>query len=376
MQAGPAPEPLPRLSQLAQKLVVGPGVAPAASLAVARHGPRGWAIGVGAAGRHRGSRPITPATPFDLASVTKPFVATVLARLASGEGPAMDTPLGELLEEARGTASDDVPLELLASHRSGLEAHRPLFQVLVGRRGVDRSALFAEAADARREDCTGRPPRGGFPPVYSDLGYLLLGEALARAHATPLDRLVEREVVVPLGLDAAPSRGWLGREPTFSERVAPTEHVAWRGGELVGVVHDENAWTLGGHGLSGHAGLFATAGSVARFGAALVDALAGRRSAWLPAQAALGLVRQRPGGTLRAGFDGLSPAGSSAGGVCGPSTFGHLGFTGTSLWCDPDAGAIAVLLTNRVNPSREHTAIRAARPRVHDALFTLARSGW
>jgi CubicO group peptidase (beta-lactamase class C family) len=376
MQAGPAPEPVPWLSQLAQELVVGPRVAPAASLAVARHGPGGWAVGVGAAGQRRGNRPITPATPFDLASVTKPFVATLLARLASQQGPAMDTPLGELLDEARGSASNDVPLELLLSHRSGLEAHRPLFQVLIGRRGVDRSALFAEAADARRGDCTGPPPPDGFAPVYSDLGYLLLGEALARAHATPLDRLVEREIVVPLGLDAAPSRGWLGRDPTFPERVAPTEHVAWRGGELVGVVHDENAWALGGHGLSGHAGLFATAGSLARFGAALVDALAGRRSRWLAADAAAELVRERPGGTLRAGFDGLSPEGSSAGGICGPSTFGHLGFTGTSLWCDPDAGAVAVLLTNRVNPTREHTAIRAARPRVHDALFTLARNGW
>jgi len=84
------------------------------------------------------------------------------------------------------------------------------------------------------------------------------------------------------------------------------------------------------------------------------------------------LVRERPGGTLRAGFDGKSPAGSSAGSRLGPRSFGHLGFTGTSLWIDPDARIVVSLLTNRVCPTREHLAIRAARPWVHDALFDAA----
>lgn len=369
---------LPALSRLCADAVVAPEVAPAASVAVARRGRQGWSVAVGAAGLSSpgAARSVSPDTPFDLASVTKPFVATTLARLASRAEPTLGTPLGSVLDEAVGTPSEDIPLELLAAHRAGLEAHLPLFQVLCTARAVDRAALFAEAARARRPECAGAPPPGGFAPVYSDLGYLLLGEALSRARATPLDRLVDEEVCAPLALDAASARDWLKRDPEFPARVAPTEHVAWRGGELAGVVHDENAWALGGHGLCGHAGLFATARSVALFGAAVLDALAGRRPDWLTPDAARELTRERSGGTLRAGFDGISPAGSSAGSVCGPSTFGHLGFTGTSLWCDPDAGAVAVLLTNRVNPTREHTAIRAARPVVHDALFALAARGW
>jgi CubicO group peptidase (beta-lactamase class C family) len=137
-------------------------------------------------------------------------------------------------------------------------------------------------------------------------------------------------------------------------------------------VHDENAWALSGLGLSGHAGLFGTASSVARFGAAMLDALAGRDSSWLDLGTVTPLVEPRAGGTLRAGFDGRSAEGSSAGTAFGPRAFGHLGFTGTSLWCDPDTDIVAVILTNRVNPTRDNVAIRAARPALNDALFRIA----
>jgi CubicO group peptidase (beta-lactamase class C family) len=149
----------------------------------------------------------------------------------------------------------------------------------------------------------------------------------------------------------------------------PTETVAFRGGEVRGVVHDENAWALSGHGLSGHAGLFGTAADVARFGAALVDAWLGVSDSWLGVQHLAPLLRVRPGGTLRAGFDGKSAGQSSAGTLVGPNSFGHLGFTGTSFWCDPDAVRVLVLLTNRVCPTRDNPRIRSARPAVNDALF-------
>jgi CubicO group peptidase (beta-lactamase class C family) len=149
----------------------------------------------------------------------------------------------------------------------------------------------------------------------------------------------------------------------------PTETVAFRGGEVRGIVHDENAWALSGHGLSGHAGLFGTAAGVARFGAALLDALHGRFSGWLDAASLAPLLAARPGGTLRAGFDGKSADQSSAGTLAGARSFGHLGFTGTSLWCDPDADRVLVLLSNRVCPTRNNPRIREARPAVNDALF-------
>lgn len=314
-----------------------------------------------------------PDTLFDLASVSKPIVACTLLRLVARAELDLRAPLGALLDEARGTASEHAPLELLLAHRAGLEAHRALFAPLfAGRAVVKRDALRA-AASARRADCPGAAPTAGFPPVYSDLGYVLLGAALEQVKGQPLEQIVEQEVTLPLGLALGSARQLRHRRASFARDVAPTEVVRARGGCVRGVVHDENAWALSGHGVSGHAGLFGTVHDVLGFGAALLQALSGR-SSWLARDALWTLVRPRPGGTLRAGFDGKSEGVSSAGALSGPETFGHLGFTGTSLWCDPGAGLASVLLTNRVHPTRENPRIRAARPLVHDALFMAAKA--
>ncbi len=139
---------------------------------------------------------------------------------------------------------------------------------------------------------------------------------------------------------------------------------------IAGAVHDENAWALTGHGGSGHAGIFATVDAVLTFGIAVLEALEGRGP--FGDRSLHDLVRERPGGTLRAGFDGKSEVSSSAGVRLGGRSFGHLGFTGTSLWLDPDAAVVVALLTNRVFPSRGNTAIREARPWAHDSLFDCA----
>jgi CubicO group peptidase (beta-lactamase class C family) len=201
--------------------------------------------------------------------------------------------------------------------------------------------------------------------VYSDLGYVLAGVALARATgAVDAGEAVERLVLAPMGLQqtAGTVRGLAAQR--IAGPFAPTETVPWRGGPVVGAVHDENAWALTGAGGSGHAGIFGTIDAVLSFGLGVLDGLSSID--WM--------LRVRPGGTLRAGFDGKSPPPepSSAGARIGPRAFGHLGFTGTSLWIDPDAGVVLALLTNRVCPTRDHLAIRAARPRAHDALFERA----
>jgi CubicO group peptidase (beta-lactamase class C family) len=300
---------------------------------------------------------------FDLASVTKPMTALAFARA----GIDRRTPLGELVEEARGTPSEQVPVELFLAHRAGLDAHRKLYAPLLRGDGepMDVALALREAAGARRPDAGGDPPAEGFAPLYSDLGYVLAGVALARAvGARDAGEAIGRLVLAPLGLETQAgtvrelaSHGVLGP-------FAPTETVAWRGGPVDGAVHDENAWALTGKGGSGHAGIFATVDAVLTFGRAVLDGLEGLE--WL--------VRPRPGGTLRAGFDGKSaaPESSSAGERMGPRAFGHLGFTGTSLWIDPDARVVVALLTNRVCPSRDHLAIRAARPWAHDRLFERA----
>jgi len=365
---------LPHLDQLARDLVVVPRVAPAASVALALRRASGWECFVGAAGQHsvQDARPATAALVFDLASVSKPFVALALARLAARGRIGWEDRLDLHLDEASGTATAAMPLELLLAHRAGLLPHLELFAPMRERRSMHRSAALHEAASARRSECGGRVPPDGFPPAYSDLGYILVGEAMSRTLGLPLDQIVRGEVCEPLGLTAGSARQWRADDPDFMRHVAPTEHTTWRGGELVGVAHDDNAWALVGHGLAGHAGLFADAAAVARMGAAVLDALEGRVTHWLSPDALEPVLRQRAGGSLRAGFDGKSGPDSAAGRRCSQRTFGHLGFTGTSVWCDPDAGEISVLLTNRVNPTRHHMAIRAARPRVHDALRTAA----
>lgn len=352
-------------------LVVLPGAAPGASACVAVYRDGRWQYGAGAAGTYspRDPRSVSPETVYDLASLTKPVVASVVARLVRSGALEFSTLLEDVLPVTHGTPSGALPLELFLSHRAGLEAHVLLAPLLA--RGAD-ARVFCAAG--RRPECQGTAPADGFPPVYSDLGFILIGAALEARRGEPLSELVEREVALPLGLGLAAAARWRGRlgGAEFLSRVAPTEDVPERGGAIHGVVHDDNACALAGDGLAGHAGLFGTASDMARFGCAMVDAVAGRAHHWLGEAEAGVLVRPRPGGSLLAGFDGKASVGSSAGALFGPRSFGHLGFTGTSLWCDPDADVVVVLLTNRVCPTRENILIRAVRPDVHSALFGLA----
>ncbi|HEY8944263.1 MAG TPA: serine hydrolase domain-containing protein, partial [Polyangiaceae bacterium] len=312
-------------------------------------------------------------TVFDLASVTKPFLAVAFARLCEQGALPRSATLGSLLEEVRGTTAEHTPLELALSHRAGLSAHLPLFAPLVHRRPFLREAALRAAAHSPALSLGSAIPKNGFDPVYSDMGYLLAGAALERFAGVALDTLIRSTVAEPLGIAAGSARQWLGGTTDFPKRVAPTEWVLFRGGQVSGAVHDENAWAFGGHGLCGHAGLFGTVRDVLEFGMALLDARAGRAERWLTAETIRWMIAERPGGSLRLGFDGKSGPDSSAGPSASSQTFGHLGFTGTSLWCDPDADVVTVLLTNRVCPTRNHVAIRKARPRVHDALFQAAR---
>lgn len=310
---------------------------------------------------------------FDLASVTKPMTALAIAR--AGLDPRQ--PLADAVAEVSSSASAAAPVELLLAHRAGLLAHVPLYRTLVGR-GTQRAAALALAASSRRPDAVGPIPADGFDPLYSDLGYFLAGEVLARRLGTQdAGEAIENVIVDALSLrdELGTSRALAARGIDFHDRVAPTEVVEQRGGEIRGVVHDENAWAIGGDGGEGHAGMFGTARALLAFGSAVFDAIVHGKGPLAPSSSKdelAWLVMPRPGGTLLAGFDGKSATGSSAGEAAGLRTFGHLGFTGTSLWIDPDASALVVLLTNRVYPTRESSLIRVARPQAHDALFRMA----
>ncbi len=337
------------------KRIVDAGVAPSAAAGCALRVAGEWRTEVGG----------DVGAFFDLASVTKPM--TALAVASSGIDPQAD--LETLVPELAGTRSARVPLEMLLAHRAGLAAHLPLWEGL-----LQDGSIAGSIADALRRTADARPeeplPAEGSPPVYSDLGYILAGLALARGSATvDAGEAILRWVAAPLGLEDSlgTARELSARGIDLSTRAAPTEQVLWRRGVVRGLVHDENAWALTGEGGSGHAGMFGTAQATLAFGCTVLDRQdgpAGLDLHWL--------TRERPGGTLRAGFDGKSAHGSSAGDRFGPRSIGHLGFTGTSLWIDPDAKVVAVLLTNRVHPTRHNLKIREARPWAHDALFARA----
>lgn len=366
------------VSALLEREVVASGVAPGAVGGVARRGPDGWRGLCGYAGTldSQPSRAVVPSTPFDLASLTKPLTALVAARLLDRGVWAKETTLEACVPYLSGTFAGKATLEALMSHRSGLVPHLPLFEPLTRGLEVNVTDALLACANGRGDQALLSP----VPPVYSDLGYILLGVALERLWRplsrpfAQFDALVARQLS-SLGLSGFMSaRQWqdtLG-SGVFEESVAVTEDVPYRGGRVRGAVHDDNAWALAGSASCGHAGLFANVEAVLRLGTWVLDERAGRQGA-LSTNARELLFRPRPGGGHLAGFDTKSQGPETACGTrCGTGTFGHLGFTGTSLWCDPTTETVLVLLCHRVNPTRENTRIRACRPRVNDALHAMA----
>ncbi len=358
-----------RLSELLEQQVVAAGVAPGAVIGVARHLGGAWTRAIGFAGRTQpemGSPTVSARTIYDLASVTKPLTACLALEHAQRRPDFLDTRLGELVEVARKAPAAHVTLHQLLSHRAGLLAHLELFAPVRAGTTVEYSALLRQAAEGFRPECVASDT--GYAPVYSDLGYILTGAALEAAVGAPLSEQLaglRSRWELPGVLSAAEAL-------EADLQVAPTEDVAWRGGRLQGVVHDENAWVLRDRGLCGHAGAFGDVSSVLELGVRLVDSL--KRTGPLDARLLRASLAPQPGGSQRLGFDGRS-VGSSSGKHFSDESFGHLGFTGASLWCDPRAELIVVLLTNRVCPTRENIRIRAARPRIHDAAYELTQLG-
>jgi len=317
--------------------------------------------------------PVTAATCFDLASLTKVLATTPLVLLALQEGRLdLDEPAHRLLPGYAGRGRERITVRMLLDHSSGLAAWRPYY------RQVPPPALATAAGrDAVRARVAAEAPEAepGSRARYSDLNFILLDWLLERLHGAPLDRLFAERLAGPLGLRRlffvdlkAPGRAARARA---GRAFAATERCPWRGRTLRGEVHDDNAYAMGG--VSGQAGLFGTAEDVAALAEAWLRSGAGRGGPFDP-----GLVREfwrrspLPGSTRALGFDTPSPGASQAGVGFGPRAVGHLGFTGTSLWMDPDRELVVVLLTNRVHPSRSNEAIKAFRPALHEAAAALA----
>lgn len=327
---------------------------PAASTAVTHRGKLVALKAVGAYTYDPGACVVTPAHIFDLASVTKAIATTSMAMILHQRGSLdLGTPVIEVVPEFAG---DDerrsrVTLRHLLAHSSGLPAYEKLFlraraaeELLVA---AFRTALVAEP---------------GTRAEYSDIGFIILGVALARIADEVIDQFCRREVFAPLGMSHTgfnPPAKWKSKTvPTADDQI-------FRHRTIQGEVQDENSSVLGG--VAGHAGLFATAHDVARFAHVLIE---GGQPVFRPETVALFTRRQPlPEGNSRAlGWDTPSSP-SQSGEYFGPRSYGHLGFTGTSLWIDPGRGISVTLLTNRTWPDSSNQAIKQVRPAFHDAVM-------
>ncbi|WP_420447121.1 glycoside hydrolase family 3 N-terminal domain-containing protein [Candidatus Palauibacter sp.] len=371
------------------------GATPGAVLAVGRgdrvvrlrgYGSLDWAVGAPAeAGAPSGpgtpeivGAPATDSSLYDLASLTKVVATTTgVMQLVDRGDLTLDTRIGEHLTEWSEGWKRDVTVRHLLTHRGGLPPFRPFWRTLEG------EEAYREAIDTLEPDYA-----VGDSTVYSDIGFMTLGFLIEEITGQPLDYYLHESVFRRLGM----LETWFNPPRSLYSRTAPTEvDTVYRHRHVLGEVHDENAYALGG--VAGHAGLFSSAWDLSKFAAWILAAAREGRS--LPVterpprgpytrsfSARLGspspevvarfTARAAPGSSRALGWD--TPSGrSSSGDYFGEEAFGHTGFTGTSFWVDPELDLFVVLLTNRVNPTRDNRKHIELRRAVHDAVATSIR---
>lgn len=298
--------------------------------------------------------PATPDTVFDLASLTKPLVC---GGLVAAAGPGLDllSPPSRYLPGWKATRFDGITIETLLAHTSGLPAWRPLYAEGEGPAAYRRALVAIEPETGPGERVT-----------YSDLNFLLLGDVLEAHFSAPLDSAFEDHVRREAGGGArflpprSPSVAATEKDDATERRMAAEMGISYprfRTGVVWGEVHDGNALRRGG--VSGNAGLFGTARDVWALTRPWLDP--SRRELTADRTPALAEAR------------GLAWQGSRGAGSAipemSPSAFGHTGFTGTSVWADPEGGRIFVLLTNRIHPEVRGTDFNAVRRRFHEAVW-------
>ncbi len=308
-------------------------------------------------------RPVKKETVFDLASLTKPC-ATALAimRLVEMNALALTNSLGALLPDFKNSEKEGITVKQLLSHTSGLPDYRPYYETLCNlsfeqRKMAQREMLVKEAL----ENSPGKKT------IYSDLGFMILSWIVEHVTDLRLDRFVEKEIYHPYGLKNLFFPGLNSAEDNGRE-FAATEDCPWRKTVLNSVVHDDNAFVVGG--VDGHAGLFGTADDLNTLLSHLLSEYHGTSDQYLFRKETLHtFFKPQEGGDRTLGFDTPSVENSSSGHYFSKKTVGHLGYTGTSFWMDLEKSVIIILLTNRVHPSRENEKIRAFRPTIHDAIM-------
>jgi serine-type D-Ala-D-Ala carboxypeptidase len=306
-------------------------------------------------------RPMNTDAVFDLASLTKPLATAAAMMVLVQQGRlGLHTCLAEVLPGAVGPDKAKISMDMLLRHTSGLPAHRAFHTIVANRADPARALIDAVLA----EPLENRP---GSCQVYSDLGYMLLCHVIETVTQQRLDQFVRDRVYTPLGIK---DLFFIDLDkkavPVNRYRLVSTRDCPWRGRVLTGEVEDENAWAAGG--IQGHAGLFGDAGSIYRLCLEILHGLEQKPTHFMDTRVLAEFVKKYPGQTMVAGFDTPSLSNSSSGRSFSRKSVGHLGFTGTSFWVDPDSGLVVILLTNRVHPCRSNEKIRKFRPAIHDCI--------
>lgn len=336
------------------------GATPGAALVVGRHGKLVRLRGYGKTDWHPTAPAVTDSTLYDLASLTKAMgTATVAAQLVREGRLRLDTPIHRYLHGWPSTGPHGlITARHLLAHTSGLPAGADLWP---GQRSREERVQAIARMPVRTHPGTRR--------VYSDLGMIVLGAVLEQITGSRLDQLLDTRVFAPLAMNDTRFNPLAPRgEASFTlTRIAPTELDTQVRKTLVhGVVHDLNAWALDG--VAGHAGIFSSARDMATYGLAILAAARGYDTPifaegsfalWLRGERVLG----RP-----LGWDVPDGVNSSAGRYFTRASFGHTGFTGTSIWVDPERDLVVVLLTNRLNPSARNQRHVQLRRDVHDLV--------
>ncbi len=298
-------------------------------------------------------------TMWDLASLTKVVgMTSAMMQLVEQGKVDVNAPVQRYLPDWVGPNKERVTVRHLLTHASGLPAWRPLYKEATDAASAMR-LVYATPLDTLP----------GVRMVYSDLGAILLGEIVRRVSGEPLDVYLPKRVFGPLGMTST-----MYKPPaSMLDRIAWTEFDPWRRRHLHGEVHDENCAMLGG--VTGHAGLFSTGEDLARLAMAYLNhgTLDGRRVFSPDVIARFTTIDNASLSNRALGWE--KPTGANSGGhKLSASAFGHTGFTGTSIWIDPERDAFVILLTNRVNPTRQNSRIGGVRIALADAVMTALAS--
>jgi beta-glucosidase-like glycosyl hydrolase/CubicO group peptidase (beta-lactamase class C family) len=359
-EAGFSKEGLSRVVDLLEEAVAS-NAFPGGVVVVGRHGKLVLERPFGRLTYERDAPRVTKDTIYDLASITKVVATTTLAMILYERGElVMDKPVRDYIPEFSGPDKDEVTVVDLLAHTGGLLWWKDLYREHSAPEPQEAKKRYLVAICRMPLDYT---PRSKY--VYSDFGLILLGEILERVSGLSLDDLARQEVFEPLGMDHT----MFNPPESLRDRIAPTEDDPWRGRVVHGEVHDENAYAVGG--VAPHAGLFSTGPDLARFAQTMLNGgIYGNHRILKRSTLETFTTRPEivPDSSRALGWDTPSRE-SSSGRYFSSSSFGHTGFTGTSLWIDPERDIFVVLLTNRVHPSRESRQISAVRPVLHDAVM-------